>query len=88
MQNSETGYICAKYVEVEAEPLAAGTDANVVCRKLNVRQGAGTRYAKVGSLSRGEEVRVVGINEGRDWAKIEWQNDYAWVCAKYIERID
>lgn len=54
----------------------------VLCRKLNVRSGAGTSADKVGALSRDARVAVVSINDG--WAKLE---NGSYVCAKYIAPI-
>ncbi|MGN1249411.1 MAG: SH3 domain-containing protein, partial [Candidatus Spyradocola sp.] len=51
----------------------------VTCRNLNVRKGAGTSYAKVGMIHRGDAVEVVEIKGG--WAKLA---DGTYVCAKYI----
>ena len=56
--------------------------AAVICRKLNVRAGAGTGYKKLGSVTRGEALKVVAEQNG--WYKIVYGDGYAWACAKYV----
>lgn len=77
--DGRTGYVSAAYLcalDDDSQVLA------VVCRKLNVRAGAGTGFAKVGSLSRGQTVEVLGAADG--WYRIAYGADTAWVCAKYV----
>lgn len=49
---------------------------------VNVRSGAGTSYAKVGSLSKGQE--VVKIGEENGWSKIEFNGGVGYVSSKYL----
>ena len=80
--NGETAYVSAQYMEaVDAEEAVDQTVA-VICRKLNVRAGAGTGYKKLGSVTRGEALKVVAEQNG--WYKIVYGDGYAWVCAKYV----
>lgn len=66
----------------EAEVAPAGTTTYyVTCRNLNVRKGAGTSYAKVGMLHRGNKVEVVSISN--NWAKLA---NGTYVSAKYIAK--
>lgn len=74
-----TAYVSAVYVQ----SVESGSKTfTVVCRTLNVRAGAGTGYAKLGTLSRGEAVEVLDTMDG--WHKIAYGDGTAWVCAKYI----
>jgi len=56
--------------------------AAIICRKLKLRIGAGTQYKRIGKLSRDEEVRIVDCCNG--WYEIVYEDDYAWICAKYV----
>lgn len=53
----------------------------VSCRLLNVRGGAGTEYAVLRLLERGQEVRVRSICDG--WAELE---EGGYVSARYLAR--
>ncbi len=47
---------------------------------LNIRSGPGTAYERVGSLSYGERVSVIGRNHSGTWIQI----DTGWVSAQYL----
>lgn len=51
---------------------------------VNVRSGAGTSHAKVGSLSKGQEVVKVGEENG--WSKIEFNGMSGYVNSKYLSK--
>ena len=79
------GYVSADYV-VECDCLddiVLPAEKVVVCRKLNVRSGAGTSYGKLGQLTRGETVKIVSC-DCSGWVKIEYNGGYAWISAAYI----
>ena len=73
-------YISAQYVE--ADDVACIKKVTVLCRKLNVRAGAGTQYAKVGSITRGKTLCVLAESNG--WLKVLYDGDIAWVSAVYV----
>lgn len=52
---------------------------------LNVRSGAGTKYAKVGLLAYGAQISVSSITNG--WAKITYSGKTAYVSASYITAV-
>lgn len=71
-----------KIIVTEGEVAPAGTTTYyVTCRNLNVRKGAGTSYAKVGMIHRGDKVEVVSISN--NWAKLA---NGTYVSAKYIAK--
>ena len=74
-----TAYISAQYVEMHSADCEK--DVTVICRKLNVRTGAGTEYRKIGSVTRGEVLCVVSESNG--WYEVLYQDGTAWICAKY-----
>ena len=55
--------------------------ATVMCGALNVRNGAGTNYPRIGGLTYGKVVNVYEEKDG--WIRIGYGTDYGWVCAKY-----
>ncbi len=57
--------------------------ATVNTTTLNVRNGAGTDYQKVGSLTQGEEVFIVEEKNG--WSKIGL--DLKWVKSEYLTKV-
>lgn len=81
-----SGWICMDYVvldEVE-EPeqvIATGT-VDISSGSLNIREGAGTDYAKVGSLQDGDRVEIYEIVtvDGTQWGRIE----EGWICMDYV----
>ena len=50
---------------------------------INVRQGPGTDYEKVGKVYKDNVVRIVAV-EG-DWLKIEYQGGEAYVSAEFVD---
>lgn len=56
----------------------------VTCRKLNVRNGAGTWADRVGSLKRYTKVKVYDIEN--NWAVIEYEGHLRFVSAKYLSK--
>lgn len=79
--NGGVAYVSANYLsstEVKAEPYY------VVCRALNVRKSASTKYARIGLLHRGDTVKVLTIQNG--WAQISYNGGTAYVSASYIAK--
>ena len=72
------GYVSAQYLAEVVDNGEAQT-MYVTARTLNVRKGPGTSYAKVGTLSRGTAVQVVGFSG--NWAKLS--NGY-YVSTSYL----
>ncbi len=55
---------------------------------LNVRNGAGTGYAKLGSLAADELVVIDGKATTNGWYKVLYGDKFGWVSSKYIELCD
>ena len=53
---------------------------------LNVRDGAGSEYSRIGGLTRDKEV-VVLETQG-EWSKIPYGSDYGWVQSKYLSPVE
>lgn len=59
----------------------------VTASVLNIRTGAGTKYADIGDLKKNEIIRI--LEEQKGWYKVlsESQKLFGWVSAKYVELI-
>lgn len=60
---------------------SSGTTYKVTANALNVRKGAGTEYAKVDLLYKGEKVKVTKTKDG--WGFI----GNGWICMKYVKKV-
>lgn len=70
---------------VPTEPTAfPGVAASVVYQILNVRQGPGTNYPAVNTLSQGDQVTVIGRNTDSTWLAISFGGGTAWVIAESV----
>ena len=90
----QTGYMSGEWLTVSLTdgtviPAAQGTASTskksglVTASVLNVRSGAGTGYAKVGSLKSGAVVNILA-DLGNGW----YQIDSGYVSAEYITWVD
>lgn len=52
--------------------------------QLNVRKGPGTKYAKMGTLSKGAKVEVI-TKLPSGWYKIKYKGTYGYVLGKYVK---
>lgn len=86
-----TSWICLDYTDYHVVVTESSDDASVVTAtgvvintdQLNVRSGPGTSYSKVGTLSRGDAVKITlqqDVN-GRMWGLTET----GWVSLYYIQ---
>lgn len=75
------GYCHADYIKIASSTTAT---VNVGWGSLNIRKGAGTSYAKTGSLYRGDVVVVLSTSNG--WSKILYGgNKTGYVSASYLK---
>lgn len=63
---------------------AASVTNYVAKTGLNVREQAGAKSARIGSLSKGDTVQVYSISNG--WAEIEYDGSTAYVASKYLSK--
>ncbi|CUP17865.1 SH3 domain-containing protein [Intestinibacter bartlettii] len=79
------GYVLGKYVKLntpqqDEKVIATGKTT----AQLNVRKGSSTKYAKIGSLSKGEKVEIVSkLSNG--WYKIKYNGTYGYVSGAYVK---
>ena len=89
---TEAGYdyakVQAKVNEILGKKPAASSDTftgivNTQKSRLNIRSGAGTNYPVIGTLAKGEKVKLKNASSG--WYKLADRNGY--VSASYIKRV-
>lgn len=70
------------------EPVyGTGETAQVTATQLNVRSGAGTGYAKIGSLTKGKTFTVTGTakdSSGVTWYRLNYNSKNGYVSSKYV----
>lgn len=71
----------------EAPVDAPETDILLLCKSnsLNVRKGAGTSFALIGSLDKGD--MVMPIRKSSEWYEILYLNSSAYVSASYVTEV-
>ena len=80
--NDEIGYVSAEYLsDKKVETIQI---KYVDATTLNVRSGPDTTYEILTTYKYGQEVKVVNISEDKEWAKIKYNDEYAYVSNKYL----
>lgn len=93
-----TGYVFATYIDVKSGNPNGSTGNNVVLPSgtyeevdetvwatagVNIRKGAGTNYAVVGSLSKNASIKRTGIgNNG--WSRVDMGGITAYISSEYL----
>ena len=76
------GWICTDFLNISGGAgVTKGSTVKVTADNLNIRQGAGTDYARVGRLSRGTQVEILDVKDG--WGKMK----DGWICLKYVTTV-
>ncbi|MGG0342608.1 SH3 domain-containing protein [Priestia megaterium] len=83
--NGRTGYVSSDYVQASgtATPPAESTTYTVTASTLNVRSGAGTNYASIGSVTKGQKLSVV--SKSGSWYKINYNGRTGYVSSDYVQ---
>ena len=66
----------------------AGLTGSIVVQRLNVRQGPGTNFPVVGTVSQGETVTILSRNPAGDWWRaccISGTTQDGWMAAQFIQ---
>lgn len=73
----------------ESPPPSVQTAYRVDVSTLNVRQGAGTNYAVLGSLKKGEVVDGLSVSADNQWAQIRKASGAVtgWSSLKYLTKV-
>lgn len=93
LSNGKTGWVSDDYIKVTTNnnSTSNGTSnssskktGTVTTSILNVRKGAGTNHAKIGTLKSGNKVTIQETKNG--WHKVKLSNGtVGWVSAEYIK---
>lgn len=78
--------ISSGLVFAQAEKL--GETQYYLINNLNMRKGPGTDYISMGTLKKGTVVTPLEYSQDKLWGKIKYNNNYVWVCAKYIKIVE
>ena len=83
--NGRTGYVSSDYVQASGTttPPAESTTYTVTASTLNVRSGAGTSYASIGSVTKGQKLSVV--SKSGSWYKINYNGRTGYVSSDYVQ---
>ncbi len=88
--NGQTGWISKQYTKASSSGGNSSSNKGnssgsytlyVNTEVLNVRAGAGTGNAKIGTVSYGTKLTAVEDKNG--WARIKYGSGYGWVCKQY-----
>lgn len=61
---------------------------NVTRPTINVRNGPGTNFTKIGELGAGDQLPAIGANADYSWFAILYRGQQAWVAASVVEVFD
>ena len=80
---TEKGWVHMYYVKLDSSEVPAGSIVRTVTTKLNIRAGAGTSYATVGSYLRGAQVVITAQTNvnGTQWGR----TDKGWISMDYVK---
>lgn len=78
---------CAYAKRPSTTELDYGSLGTVTATTLNVRSGPGTKYGKIGTVSKNSSVKIVAKANG-NWYKIIYGNGYGYVSASYIKEVN
>ena len=85
-----TAYVSADYLkEVKNTNTQSSNykkrEMSVTANSLTVRKGAGTKYASLGKLKKGDV--VIAVQESKNgWTKIEYKNKFGYVSSSYLKK--
>ncbi len=93
----KTGYICKDYLTITTQATSnssgntGGTSSNsagsvkVTATTLNVRKGAGTTHAVIGTVSKGKVLTYTAESNG--WYKINYNGQAGWISGTYAQKV-
>ncbi len=83
------GQITPATATPSAQPeLPAVTSGLITISAVNVRQGPGANYAKLGTLSLGHTVDVFATNPRQDWVLVQSGQLAGWISLSYLDLSD
>lgn len=98
--NDTYAYVCGDYVSIESEGVSDEPEASIpdsgitecnknatVLANLNIRKGPGTSYSKLGVLSAGTVITIIGEADS-GWLKIQYDSGTGYVYGQYVKVLD
>jgi uncharacterized protein YraI len=83
------GQIIPETATPSAQPeLPAVTSGLITTSAVNLRQGPGANYAKLGTLSLGQIVDVLATNLSQDWVLVQSGQLTGWISLDYLDLSD
>ena len=65
--------------------LSAVTNGRITTTEVNLRQGPGANYAKLGTLAAGQTVDALATNLSQDWVLVQSGRQTGWISLKYVD---
>ena len=59
-----------------------------ITSNLNMRQGPSTNYISIGTIKKGSIVSPLEYSQDKLWVKIEYNNQYVWICTTYMKKVE
>lgn len=73
-------FAAAIIVATTTASMAAG--AGWTTGGVNFRDGAGTYYAKIGSIPRCASIQLDYVSNG--WYRVQWNGRWGWIAQRYV----
>ncbi len=78
-------FVSAASAAAPEQPAAAPSEPVVSSAgTVNLRSGPGTAFNRVGTLSAGQQLRIIGKNENASWWQVEAAGGKAWVANSVV----
>ena len=81
--NLKVGYMHSDYLNVLTKENAELGYGKITGNDVNLRSGAGTSYSKVVQGDKGEQVYIVGIENG--WYKVIFKNKVCYIRSDFVD---
>ena len=78
--------VSSSIVFIQAEKL--GETQYYLTDNLNMRKGPGTDYIPIVTLKKGTIITPLEYSQDKLWVKVKYNNQYVWMCAKYIKKVE
>jgi uncharacterized protein YraI len=88
VENVDTVQVLTLETETPVGEITPGSGASVMAiANVNVRSGPDTRYMKIGNISKGQTVEVMGVSEDKYWWLVKLpgtKNIQGWISRDYV----
>ena len=88
VENANNVQVMALETETPVDEITPGSGASVMAiANINVRSGPDTKYMKIGNITKGQTVEVVGVSEDQYWWLVKLpgtKNVQGWISRDYV----